>query len=177
MPSGEVMTWVPLRRLETATNRLLAKTNPRHEPGKAALRLVQVMPSGEVITPPSYGGEALYRPVAVATNSPFPYVTELKDARLVMDEQFQVMPSKEYITAEFTPVGGLLLTTTKTPLPNVTSFQSTFVRHGWVVAFQVLPSVEYMIWLVCLATATYFPFPYVTLFQATSAVDNLLTQV
>jgi hypothetical protein len=74
-------------------------------------------------------------------------------------EQLQLIPSEEYMTGLFTPLGLLLQTATKIPLPNVTSFQSTMLLQGCVAVFQVFPSVEYMIWLLCLATATNFPFP------------------
>ena len=121
MPSGLVIT-SPWR--ETATNIPLPCVTDCQPASAAWVRLVQVMPSGLVIT--------LLRPpaAATATNVPSPYVTESQELSAAEVRLVQVMPSGLVITRLPAPVQA---TATNNPLPYVTECQSLSVAEVRIV--------------------------------------------
>jgi hypothetical protein len=113
IPSGLVITRLPLPPLLTATNKLLPLTVPYvtdcQALAAAAVRIVQVSPSGLVITR-SNPDEA--KPTA--TNKLLPYVTPYQLLSAADIWLVQVIPSGLVITRLPTP---LPLTATNKPLP------------------------------------------------------------
>ena len=108
------------------------------------------MPSGEVAA-------VVDAPVATATKTPFPYVTEVQAAVAGRVLATQVMPSNEYEAFALA-----LATATKTPLPKVTEVQ--FELDERVLVVQVIASVDVEAFALPL-TATKVPFPKVTELQ------------
>ena len=97
IPSGDVITRVPPPEIETATNSPPPYASEPHDLETEEDRVVQVMPSEDVIT---WSAQPLQVP-EVATNNPPPYVTACQP-RVVGEgatPEVQLMPSVEYITA------------------------------------------------------------------------------
>ena len=127
------MTWeVPL--LLTATKKPLPKVTDVQAFATAAVRDVQVIPSGDVMT--------RYVPVLLtATNKPLPKVTELQRFASGGVSEVQVMPSGEVMTVMVTL---LPLKAIKRLLQKVTDFQGRASKEA-VRLVQVMPSGELMI--------------------------------
>ena len=108
MPLGLVMTRVEPEL--TATKRPLPYAT-LHQPLLAEARIVQVIPSGLVMT---LFPEPL---LATATNSPFPYVTLVHELSAALVRIVHVMQSGDVMTRLPVPVEE---TATKSPFPYVT---------------------------------------------------------
>ena len=178
IPSGLVITLQPLSLL-TATNNPFPLTVPyvtevKVLTGDDAVPIVQVIPSGLLITSPCS---------LTATNKPLPYVTEIQVKSPADAPPVHVIPSGLVIT-RLLKVGLVPPTATNNPLPltvpYVTEYQSSASTDARLV--QVIPSGLVITRLVPLElTATNNPIPltvpYVTEFQPLFAADVRLVQV
>ena len=114
----------------TATNKPLPYVTDRQLLSAADVRLVQVVPSGLVIT-------RFPDPVALtATNKPLPYVTEYQALSDADERLVQSIPFVLVITWLFGAAMGL--TATNKPLPKVIPYQS--LSEADVRLVQVIPS-------------------------------------
>jgi len=134
MPSGLVITRLPVPVTLTATNKPLPYVTEYQELSAAEVRLDQVIPSGLVIT-------LLPVPLALtATNKPLPYVIEyhrrISISSAAAVRLVQVIPSGLVITGLL--ARGSPVTATNKPLPYATEYH--WLSAATVRLVQVMPS-------------------------------------